>query len=97
MEEKTYEIYEENDKYNKEPRALTNFYGETMGKMSPREVAVVNNTMNSKVQTDEDDFGKDGELDDFSLFGGLDISELLKIFKYELPGKIDEDYFEGKK
>ncbi|MCZ6135299.1 hypothetical protein [Campylobacter ureolyticus] len=96
LEEKTYEIYEENDKYNKEPRALTNFYGETMGKMSPREVAVVNNAMNSKVQTDEDDFGKDGELDDFSLFGGLDISELLKIFKYELPGKIDEEYFRGK-
>lgn len=73
FEEKTYEIYEENDKYNKEPRALTDINGKAIATMSPREVQTTKAVMDSKIQTDENDFNPDDIPEDDS-----DVDETIK-------------------
>ncbi len=73
LEEKTYEIYEENDKYNKEPRALTDINGKAIATMSPREAQTTKAVMDSKIQTDEDNFNPDDIPEDDS-----DVDETIK-------------------
>ena len=73
FEEKTYEIYEENDKYNKEPRALTDINGKAIATISPREAQTTKAVMDSKIQTDENDFNPDDIPEDDS-----DVDETIK-------------------
>ena len=73
LEEKTYEIYEENDKYNKEPRALTDINGKAIATISPREAQTTKAVMDSKIQTDENDFNPDDIPEDDS-----DVDETIK-------------------
>lgn len=86
---KTYEIYKEQDTYQKTAQNIADLDGKTITNASPRAVALQYQATRARTATDVNSF----ELDDTdidTLFGNL--PDITKIFNITLPSEIDKEF-----
>ncbi|MGB2552555.1 hypothetical protein ACPF04_05185 [Campylobacter sp. MOP51] len=86
---KTYEIYKEQDTYQKTAQNIADLDGKTITNATPRDVALQYQATRARTATDVNSF----ELDDTdidTLFGNL--PDITKIFNFTLPSEIDKEF-----
>ena len=89
---KTFEIYKEQDTYQKTSQNIKDLDGKVVASASPRDIAVQRQAVQARTYTDENSF----ELSDSDINSMLPtIPDISKIFDFKLPHQIDKEFLNG--